>query len=98
MTNILLKKKINNRKIKGGNKMKIWFRVGMESDITDEEMNVLLVYSGQKEGERDVRKAHSIMEKIINRGELSGETYIVGKSNGGVDNYNNPEEEINFLF
>lgn len=78
--------------------MKIWFRVGMESDITDEEMNVLLVYSGQKEGERDVRKAHSIMEKIINRGELSGETYIVGKCNGGVDDYNNPEEEINFLF
>ena len=78
--------------------MKIWFRVGMESDITDEEMNVLLIYSGQKEGERNMRKAHSIMEKIINRGELSGETYIVGKSNGGVDNYNNPEEEINFLF
>lgn len=78
--------------------MKIWFRVGMESDITDEEMHVLLVYSGQKEGERDVQKAHSIMEKIVNRGELSGETYIVGKCNGGVDNYNNPEEEINFLF
>ncbi len=78
--------------------MKIWFRVGMESDITDEEMNVLLIYSGQKEGERDVRKAHLIMERIINRAELSGETYIVGKCNGGVDDYNNPEEEINFLF
>ena len=78
--------------------MKIWFRVGMEADITEEEMNVLLTYSGQKEGERDVRKAHSIMEKIIDRAEMSGETYIVGKNNGGVDDYDNPEEEVNFLF
>lgn len=59
--------------------MKIWFRVGMEADVTEEEMNTLLIYSGQKEGEREPIKAHNIMEKIINGAELSGETYILGK-------------------
>ena len=79
--------------------MKIWFRVGMEADVTEEEMNVLLVYSGQKDGERDVIKAHSIMEKIIERAELRGETYILGKNNGGAaDDYDNPDEEIDFLY
>ena len=70
----------------------------MESDITEEEMNVLLVYSEQKEGEIDVRKAHSIMKRIIDRAELSGETYIVGQRDGDLYNYYNPEEEVNFLF
>ena len=78
--------------------MKIWFRVGMESDITEEEMNVLLVYSEQKEGEIDVRKAYSIMKRIIDRAELSGETYIVGQCDSDLYNYDNPEEEVNFLF
>lgn len=78
--------------------MKVWFRVGMEADITEEEMDVLLVCSGQKDGERDVRKAESIMKRVISKAELSGETYIVGKCNGGVDDYDNPEEEVNFLF
>lgn len=78
--------------------LKIWFRVGMEADITEEEIRELLIYSGQIAGECDCRKAHAIMEKIIKRGELSGETYIVGKENGGVDDYDNPENEINFLF
>ena len=77
---------------------KIWFRVGMEADVTEEEMKELLIYSGQAEGEYECRKAHAIMEKIIKRAELSGETYIVGKSCGGVDDYDNPEEEVNFLF
>lgn len=77
---------------------KIWFRVGMEADVTEEEMKELLIYSGQAEGECDCRKAHVIMEKIIERGELSGETYIVGKENGGVDDYDNPENEITFLY
>ena len=77
--------------------MKIWFRVGMEADITKEEMDELLVYSGQKNGERNVEKAHNIMESIIKRGELSGETYIVA-DNCGLDDYDNPDEEIDFLF
>jgi hypothetical protein len=79
--------------------MKIWFRVGMEADITPEEMDVLLIYSGQKYGEREPRKAHYIMKKIIERAELSGETYILGKDNGGaLDDYDNPDEEIDFLY
>lgn len=77
---------------------KIWFRVGMEAEITDEEMKELLIYSGQAEGERDCRKAEAIMKNIIERAELSGETYILGKDCGGVDFYDNPEKEVNFLF
>lgn len=79
--------------------MKIWFRVGMEADVTQDEMKVLLEYSGQIDGERDATKAHYIMEKIIERAELSGETYILGKNNGtAVDDYDNPDEEIDFLY
>ena len=78
--------------------VKIWFRVGMETDVTEEEMKELLIYSGQAEGERDCIKAHAIMKSIIKRAELSGETYIVGKDNGGVDDYDNPEKEISFLY
>lgn len=78
--------------------MKIWFRVGMEADISKEEMDALLIYSGQIGGERDVRMAHAIMRDIVNRAELSGETYIVGKRNGGVEDYDNPEKEVNFLY
>lgn len=77
--------------------MKIWFRVGMEADITEIEMNELLIYSGQVEGERDAEKAHNIMESIIKRAELSGETYIVA-DNCGLGDYDNPDEEIDFLF
>lgn len=79
-------------------KKKIWFRIGMEAEITEEEYNTLLIYSGQLPGERDCRAAHAIMQKMIATGETSGETYIVGKNCGGVEDYDNPEEEINFLF
>lgn len=65
--------------------MKIWFRVGMEAYITREELERL------RGGDE------RLMEQIISRGELSGETYIVGKDNGGVDEYDNPNEEIGFL-
>lgn len=77
---------------------KIWFRVGMEADVTEEEMSVLLAYSGQTDGQRDYHKAHAVMESIVKRSELSGETYIVGKNCGGVDGYDNPDDEIDFLF
>lgn len=68
---------------------KIWFRVGMEAEITDEELNVLMNTSFA---------SGILMQKIIERAELSGETYIIGKNNGGVDDYDNPDEEISFLF
>ena len=38
------------------------------------------------------------MKRIIDRAELSGETYIVGQCDGDLYNYDNPEEEVNFLF
>lgn len=78
--------------------MKIWFRVGMEADITEEEMHELLVYNGQAEGKRDLEKAYDIMKSIIEKSVLSGETYILGKNYGCVENYDNPDEEIGFLF
>lgn len=77
---------------------KIWFRVGCEANISDEDLHELLIYSGQIEGPRNCKKAHEIMEKIVNNATLSGETYIVGKNNGGVDDYDNPENEITFLY
>ena len=78
---------------------KIWFRVGMEAEVSREEMEILLAYSGQIEGERDCRKAHAVMESIIKKSELSGETYILGKKDCcSVDDYDNPDNEINFLF
>lgn len=70
--------------------MKIWFRVGMEADITEEEMNMLLSNDG--------RMRHHVMYNIIKRSELSGETYIVGKNCGGVEDYDNSDEEICFEF
>ena len=77
---------------------RIWFRVGMEAEVTEEEMKEFLIYSGQAEGVCDCRKAYAIMQNIIERAELSGETYILGKDCGGVDDYDNPEKEVNFLF
>ena len=78
---------------------KIWFRVGMEAEVTPEEMKILLAYSGQTDGERDCRKAHAVMESIIKKSELCGETYILGKRDSCcVDDYDNPDDEINFLF
>ena len=87
---------------------KIWFRAGYEANVTDEEMEALLIYSGQKEGETESEKAYGIMRynqniisfilSCIDRAILSGETYILGKDCGGVDDYDNPEKEISFLF
>ena len=51
---------------------KIWFRVGMEAEVTDEELKEL------KDGER----RHELMEKIISSAKLSGGTYILGKDCG----------------
>ena len=68
---------------------RIWFRVGMEAEVTDEELEIL----------KGTKFASGIlMQEIIERAELSGETYIVGKNCGGVDDYDNPDEEISFEF
>ena len=69
----------------------------MEADISGEELKELLIFSGQESGERDSKKAHEIMNNIIERAELSGETYIVGKDCGGEEDYDSPEKEINVM-
>lgn len=73
---------------------KIWFRVGMEATITDDLYNSMV--SAKKQN--DYQQLEAIFLEIIKMGELSGETYIVGKNNGGVDEYDNPKEEISVLF
>ena len=66
---------------------KIWFRVGMETEVTEEELDILRAGASEE-----------LMMKIIERAELSGETYIPNKWNGCED-YDNPEgKEIVFLF
>ena len=69
---------------------KIWFRVGMEAEISDEMLNLMTKDSSKISDE--------MMLDIIKDATLSGETYIVGKCYGGVDDYDNPDKEITFLF
>lgn len=69
---------------------KIWFRVGMEAEISEEELDALQTKSHEE--------AKKLMREIINKSELSGETYILGKNNGDVYDYDNPDEDISFSF
>lgn len=68
--------------------MKIWFRVGMEADVTEAEMKILYV-GGEK--------AHTLMREIINRATVSGETYIPEGDNIN-ELENNPNIDIEFNF
>lgn len=63
---------------------KIWFRVGMEVEISDDEL-------------MDLQYSEELMKELISRAKLSGETYIPEKYNG-CEEYDNPDSEINFLF
>ena len=65
---------------------RIWFRVGMETDISEDELRDLIK-----------NKPEELMAEIIKRAELSGETYIPEKYNG-CEEYDNPDEEIVFIF
>ena len=65
--------------------MKIWFRVGMEADVTAEELKKL------KSGDEKLAK------EIIKRAELGGDTYVPDCDyNEGV--YEDGEKYIEFLF
>lgn len=64
---------------------KIWFRVGMECQITDSEYEILMN-----------EQPKELMETIIERATLSGETYL--PMNLGDESYDNSEDEINFCF
>lgn len=67
---------------------RIWFRVGMEAEVTEKELEIL----------KETKFASGVlMQKIIERAELSGETYIPEKYNGCED-YDNLDVEISFQF
>lgn len=77
---------------------KIWMRVGMEADLTDEQYEELLKAEGIVGGTVDLSGRDSIIKNMIKNATLSGETYIVGKNLGGVADYDNPDEEISTFF
>lgn len=73
---------------------KIWMRVGVDVELTDKEYEELLKAAGRNGGEYDHHKLTDIFKKMIYKGEASGETYILGKYDCIMDDYDNPDEEI----
>lgn len=69
---------------------RIWFRVGMEAEISKEELDILK--------SEEWTKKEKLMHEIIEKAVLSGETYIPGQLNACVEDYDNPEEDIDFMF
>lgn len=65
--------------------MKIWIRVGMEADITKEELEKI------KNGDEEV------MKSIIQKAELNGDTYVPYCDQNDII-YDNNEDYIEFLF
>lgn len=81
----------------------LWMRVGMEVEVSDSEYVKLMKEAGRNEaGEKtnvsietyNYQELEKMVVSLIENGKLSGETFIVGKSCGGVDEYDNPESEI----
>lgn len=74
---------------------RIWMRVGIDTEITDEEYAELMEATGGKTGYRDHQKLEELFKKMIERGKPSGESYILGKDDAwGLSEYDNPQEEI----
>lgn len=73
---------------------RIWMRVGMDVELTDEEYDDLL----KANDDGNYIRLERFFSRMIETGAPSGETYIVGKNNGGVDDYDNSDEEISVLF
>ena len=73
---------------------RIWMRVGMDIELTDEEYNDLL----KANEDRNYIRLDRLISRMIVNGAPSGETYIVGKNDGCPDNYDNPDEEISVNF
>ena len=70
---------------------RIWMKVGMDVDITDEEYAELMSASENE----DHRKLEALFRRIIDRGVPSGESYILGKDDvWGLEDYDNPPAEI----
>lgn len=73
---------------------RIWMRVGMDVELTDEEYDDLL----KADSDGNYIRLERLFSHMIATGAPSGETYIIGKNNGGVEDYDNPDEEISVLF
>ena len=73
---------------------RIWMRVGMDVDLTDEEYNDLL----KANGDGNYIRLDRLISCMIVNGAPSGETYSVGENDGCPDDYDNPDEEISVLF
>lgn len=70
---------------------KIWMKVGMDVDVTDEEYAELMSASENEE----YQKLEALFRKMIDRGVPSGESYILGKDDvWGLEDYDNPPAEI----
>lgn len=70
---------------------KIWMKVGMDVEMTDEEYAELMDASQNE----DYRKLESLFKRIIKKGVPSGESYILGKDDvWGLEDYDNPPVEI----
>lgn len=70
---------------------RIWMKVGMDVDITDEEYAELMDASQNE----DYRKLEALFRKMIEKGVPSGESYILGKDDvWGLEDYDNPTAEI----
>lgn len=72
---------------------KIWFRVGMEAEVSKEEMQILQKNSFNP----DNSEAGKLMLEVINRNRVCGETYIPC-DNGMMSSYSNPNEDVDFYF
>lgn len=73
---------------------RIWIRVGMDVELTDEEYNDLL----KANDDGNYIRLDRLISRMIINGAPSGEIYIVGKNDGCPDDYDNPDEEISVLF
>lgn len=74
---------------------KLWGRVGVEVDFTDEEYYTLTELINNK----DWVGANNFLEEILKeKAKLNGETYFPANLNFGRDDCDNPDEELNFEF
>lgn len=73
---------------------KIWFRAGMEIELSDDQYNKLL----ELHETRNHAELERFVEWMVRNGTMSGETYIPEYENGldGTD-YDNPDKEISVL-
>lgn len=74
---------------------RIWMRVGMDVELTDEDYEALI----KANNDGNYIRLERLFSRMIATGAPSGETYILGKNDCNLDDYyDNPDEEISVLF